>query len=56
MFTQTQQPALEIWCLSKVRTCLAGHIGDFENFLLLLISLKAHTYYPTYDIGAYISD
>ena len=44
MFTQTQQPALEIY------------IGDFENFLLVLISLKAHTYYPTYDIGAYISD
>ena len=46
---------LEIWCLSKVRTRSAGRIGDFGN-LLIAFSLKAHTYYPTYDIGAYYSD
>ena len=50
----TRQPGLEIWCLSKVRTRPAGRIGDFRNFLSF--SLKAHTYYPTYDIGAYFSE
>ena len=50
----TRQPGLEIWCLSKVRARPAGHIGEFGNFLSF--SLKAHTYYPTYDIGAYFSD
>ena len=46
---------LEIWCLSKVRTRSAGRIGDFRNLLIAFL-LKAHTYYPTYDIGAYYSD
>ena len=45
----TRQLGLEIRCLSKVRTHPAGRI-------FLLFSLKAHTYYPTYDIGAYFSD
>ena len=31
----TRQPALEIWCLSKVRTRPAGRIGDFGNFLIV---------------------
>ena len=27
----TTMPGLEIWCLSKVRTHLAGRIGDFMS-------------------------
>ena len=27
----TTLPGLEIWCLSKVRTRPAGHIGDFMS-------------------------
>ena len=47
----TRQLGLEIWCLSKVRTRPAGRtviLGLFLSF-----SLNAHTYYPTYDRGAY---
>ena len=51
----TRQPGLEIWCLSKARTRPAGRIGYFGIFFLPF-SRKAHTYYPTYDRGAYFSD
>ena len=49
-----RQPGLEIWFLSKVRTRPAGRIGEFGNFFIVFT--KSHTYYPTYDIGAYFSD
>ena len=41
--------ALQIWCLSKVRTRPAGRkviLGIFLSF-----SLKARNYYPAYHIG-----
>ena len=51
----TRQPGLEIWCLSKVRTRAAGCIQVILG-IFLSFSLKAHTYYPTYDRGAYFSE
>ena len=41
-----------------MRTRPAGRTGDFGIFSAVFLSflLKAHTYYPTYDIGAYFSD
>ena len=50
MFIQTQQLALQIWCLSKVKTRPAGRIGDFGNFMIVFT--KAHNYYPAYHKGA----
>ena len=47
--------ALQIWCLSKVRTRPAGRKGDFGNFFLSF-SLKARNYYPAYHIGPYFSN
>ena len=47
--------ALQIWCLSKVRTRPAGGKGDFRNFFLSF-SLKAHNYYPSNNIGPDLSN
>ena len=44
----------KFWRLSKVRTRPAGRLGDFGDFLIVFT--KAHTYYPTYDMGTYFSD
>ena len=35
-FKWLQQLALQIWCLTKVRTRPAGRIGDFGNSLIAL--------------------
>ena len=40
--------ALQIWCLSKVRTRPTGRKGEILNFFLTF-SLNAHNYYPAYD-------
>ena len=42
--------ALQIWCLSKVRTRPAGRKVILGIFFLSF-SLKAHNYYPAYHIG-----
>ena len=33
--SNNRQLALQIWCLTKVRTRPAGRIGDFGNFLIV---------------------
>ena len=52
--SNNRQLALQIWCLTKVRTRPAGRIGDFGIFSSF--SLKAQNYYPAYHIGADFSD
>ena len=54
-FKRLRQLGLQIWCLTKVRTRPAGRIGDFGNFLIVLTKSPL-LYYPTYNIGADVSD